>query len=267
MADIIGIDQYVDRVRQMETSDLAHPDSWNPIHTALINAIVHLKTNKLEKAGGTMTGLLTLSGDPTTAFQPVTKQLHESHTGAANPHSGSAPLASPNFSGAPQVSGNTIWHAGNDDVLVKRASGVYTIPSGTVFTNGVQTTITIPLGVTSDFGFAVMSSATAGASIPQSEFTLRNAANYMKVFGKHYRSAGDYEHSVNLARSSDSRAKDVANPGLWHFLGNGVSNTANLYLNEVYLDGTNLVTKWYVWGTGNCTTTTDWLVAWDILYQ
>lgn len=47
------------------------------------------------------------SGTPTVSGNTIW------HAGNFNPAS-YAPLSSPNFSGTPQVSGNTIWHAGND---------------------------------------------------------------------------------------------------------------------------------------------------------
>lgn len=42
MADLIGTPQFTDRVRQLETTDPKHPDTWNPNNQLLINNDVYL---------------------------------------------------------------------------------------------------------------------------------------------------------------------------------------------------------------------------------
>ena len=62
MADIIGVNSYKDRVRKLEPSDLGVPETWDPIHTDLINNDVYLKgqvdlvKDKLEGKGTIHTG-------------------------------------------------------------------------------------------------------------------------------------------------------------------------------------------------------------------
>lgn len=55
MPDLIGQNLYKDRVRQMEATDPAVPNTWNPIHQDLINNDVALKTLVDGKAAATHT--------------------------------------------------------------------------------------------------------------------------------------------------------------------------------------------------------------------
>lgn len=58
MADLIGEAVYKDRVRQLEETDPAAPETWDPIHQDLINNDVYLKgkvdtvTGEVEAARG-----------------------------------------------------------------------------------------------------------------------------------------------------------------------------------------------------------------------
>ncbi|MFZ5826492.1 MAG: hypothetical protein ACOY94_19540 [Bacillota bacterium] len=49
MPDLVGQDLYKNTVRALEGTDLAVPDTWNPIHQDLINNDVHLQNAKVSK--------------------------------------------------------------------------------------------------------------------------------------------------------------------------------------------------------------------------
>ncbi len=103
MVDIIGVNTFKDRVRQMETTDLAHPNSFNPIHTDLINNDVYLQTALGGKASVAIL-------DPSAGHK---------HTGVA----GDAPILGPlgigiygnGSDGVFNSTGNTTWAVGADD--------------------------------------------------------------------------------------------------------------------------------------------------------
>ena len=61
-------------------------DQLNAYIASTDNAISNLQTGKLDKSGGTMTGLLTLSGTPTSQFHASTKKYVDDNI------SGLAPL-------------------------------------------------------------------------------------------------------------------------------------------------------------------------------
>lgn len=81
------------------------------------------------------------------------------HAGASNPHSGSAPLASPNFTGTPKVSNNNVWHEGTAPKSLA-ANGYQKLPSGliiqwaTIAISAVQFTWTYPIAFPTGAMFA-----------------------------------------------------------------------------------------------------------------
>jgi hypothetical protein len=61
MADLTGTPEFVDHVRQLESTDPSHPATWNPNNQALINNDAFLK-GRTDIAGFLGGGFLPLAG-------------------------------------------------------------------------------------------------------------------------------------------------------------------------------------------------------------
>jgi hypothetical protein len=81
--------------QQMDALDTANRAAWAAADAAITTAYQTADGNRVNKGGDTMTGPLTLPGNPTTALQAVTKQYADTALALK------ADLNSPNFSGTP----------------------------------------------------------------------------------------------------------------------------------------------------------------------
>jgi hypothetical protein len=81
--------------QQVDALDTANRTAWAAADAAITTAYQTADGNRVNKAGDTMTGLLTLSGDPTAALHAATKQYVDTADALK------ANLASPAFTGNP----------------------------------------------------------------------------------------------------------------------------------------------------------------------
>lgn len=80
MPDLIGLDVYKDRVRELEITDPAHPSTWNPNYQDLINNDVHLKA----QIDGAKSEIEAARGGEATLNDRITQLLLETMSGSGN---------------------------------------------------------------------------------------------------------------------------------------------------------------------------------------
>ena len=180
-------------------------DASKPVSTATQTAL----DAKLALAGGTMTGALTLSGDPTSDLHAATKQYVDSAVTNINIHEAvkAATIANITLSGTQTIDGVAV--IAGDRVLVKNqstssANGIYSVASG----SWTRATDYNSVGEVSAGDFIFVTGGTVNANTGWVQTAVVSTIGTDAISFTQFSGAGTYTASTGLSLSGTSFAID-----------------------------------------------------------